>query len=163
MKIEKKEQSVIEIQEEVKISQDGKDLILEKGDKIEILKERDYDFDLKELLESVDFSYLLRSLNSLRIPVKEISAEVNRRAESFYASGGKFFGRELGIFMNAVKEVELETFNSTVKYDKDGRLVWWATWALTYTILDGGTNGMTFLTTWYYFDDMTWVERKVGR
>jgi hypothetical protein len=34
-----KDEQIIEIQEDVKISQDGKTIILEKGDKIEILKE----------------------------------------------------------------------------------------------------------------------------
>jgi hypothetical protein len=41
MKIENKK-NVIEIQDEVKISQEGKDLILEKGDKIKVLKEAKY-------------------------------------------------------------------------------------------------------------------------
>jgi hypothetical protein len=39
MKIKKKEENIIEIQEEVKISQEDKDIILEKGDRIKVLKE----------------------------------------------------------------------------------------------------------------------------
>lgn len=39
MKIEKKKENIVEIQEEVRISQDDRELILEKGDRIEILKD----------------------------------------------------------------------------------------------------------------------------
>ena len=41
MKTEKKSK-IIEIKEEIAIEQDGKKIILEKGDKIEILKEEEY-------------------------------------------------------------------------------------------------------------------------
>lgn len=41
MKTEKKS-NIIEIKEEIAIEQDGKKIILEKGDKIEILKEEEY-------------------------------------------------------------------------------------------------------------------------
>ena len=75
MKIEKKKnENVIEIQEELKVSQGDQDLILEKGDKIEILKE-DYTLSWREFLKS---EYLNKSNFSefvFEIPYQKIRLE----------------------------------------------------------------------------------------
>jgi hypothetical protein len=50
------ESKVIEIQDEIKIVQDGKDLILEKGDKIKIL-EFDMDIEINKILDEIERIY----------------------------------------------------------------------------------------------------------
>jgi hypothetical protein len=74
MKTEKKE-NVIEIQDEVKISQEGKDLILEKGDKIRVLKE-DTTMTWKEFVSSGKLEFnSIREFNLEIIPFNKIRME----------------------------------------------------------------------------------------
>ena len=56
MKIEKRKE-IVEIQEEVKIAQDDHELILEKGDKIEILKEARYPISWNDQVDFRDEVY----------------------------------------------------------------------------------------------------------
>jgi hypothetical protein len=57
MKIEKKKEHIVEIKEEVKIPQGEHEIILEKGDKIEILKEARYPISWNDQVDFRDEVY----------------------------------------------------------------------------------------------------------
>lgn len=165
MKIEKKKNEVVEIQEEVRIPQGDQELILEKGDRIKVLSKEKIneqeDYDVNELVKMIDYPWLIKYFNKLNIPVKNIKAEVYRNY--IKAEAGTFFGRELGIFRYAFKEAKLRVFSDGISENEQGHLTLWQSWTLEYTTLDGGKNGVSFIDTWYDFVTNTWQTEMRGR
>jgi hypothetical protein len=89
---EMRKENVIEIQEEVKISQDGKDIILEKGDKIGLLpkKESDGTGVLKQCL---------------KIYINDVPSGSNRSMVPFF-SGAKFGADLVSLSKFMIKDYE---------------------------------------------------------
>lgn len=157
----------IELEEPMVIPQDGYnyDIVLEKGDRIKILSKEKIneqeDYGVNELVKMIDYTWLIKYFNGLGIPVKNIKAEVYKNY--IKADAGTFFGRELGIFRYALKEANLRVFNVGLSEDVHGHLILWQSWTLECTTLDGGTNGFSFIDTWYDFVTNTWTYRIEGK
>lgn len=157
----------IELEEPMVIPQEdySYNIVLEKGDRIKVLSKEKIneqeDYDVNELVKMIDYTWLIKYFNERNIPVKNIKAEVYRNC--IIAEAGTFFGRELGIFRYALKEVKLIVFNFGLSENKLGHLTLWQSWTLEYTTLDGGTNGVSFIDTWYDFVTNTWQTRMKGR
>jgi hypothetical protein len=155
----------IELEEPMVIPQEDYNIVLEKGDKIKVLSKEKIneqeDYDVNELVKMIDYTWLIKYFNELNIPVKNIKTEVYRNY--IKAEAGTFFGNELGIFRYALKEAKLSVFNVGLSKNKQGHLTLWYSWTLEYTTLDGGTNGVSFIDTWYDFVTNTWQTKMKGR
>lgn len=118
-------------------------------------------FDLAEQLKSVDFQPVIKKLNDMGIPVKKFEPYLIRGRIS--VEGNVFTGRDLGMFAAALKEARIQTFNSVTDKNNQGDYIWWATWDIRYAKIDGGTNGLAVLSTWYNFTNKTWEMRQEGQ
>lgn len=155
---------VIEITEDVALQ--GLGITLERGDRIEVLKEAMDPKELVDLSYSIDFKDLISHLNYLGIPVKKINivkAEVTRGYSIIKCEGDTTYsGKQLGVFSNVLKSAKLTNFNTDVSIDNNGKIVWWSTWVLEYTHIGGGFNSATFMTSWYHFDTKEWEYKIQG-
>lgn len=141
---------MITVKKDIKIPESN--YVLEKGDRIEILKESDVQ-DAEIVVDLIDWDPLIKKISSL-LGMKFKIEEVRVRKNQYIKVAGPYItGKDLGVFYAAVSSCRVETFNTELS-SKDP--IWWATWSLRYENKDGGSNGMNFLTTWYNYADNTW-------
>ena len=99
---------IMEIQEEVRLPQGDSELVLEKGDRIQVVKEGVYS---PEWINSIDFSNLIYTLQGMRIPVDSIMfTEESQYKDKYFAEvEPRFFSiKDLGVFSNALKSARLK-------------------------------------------------------
>lgn len=155
-----KNTNIITIEEAVSINQEDKKIILEAGDRIEILHE---DYSIKDIIDKVneiDLSELLKEINRQSIPIKKLvinDVRDIRGSVTIDCDGDPIFkGKDLGIFVGTIKQAQVTNFNSAVS-SKNGELIWWSTWVLEYIHYSGGSNSSQFLISWYNFETKKWV------
>jgi hypothetical protein len=153
MKIENKK-NVIEIQDEVKISQEGKDVILERGDKIKILEDDMTYEQAMDLKNSINLNGLQTKMRTIGIKTPSIDIDVVK-----YRSGPRlvctisgFSNQDIGIFSSVLKNVVVR---SDSRFNREENS-WYSNWEIRYDLIDGGSNGITLFRSLYDFNRGTW-------
>jgi len=121
-------------------------------------KEDKFQYLTDEAIKSVDTKALESEISSmLKIPVT-IKLSIAGLSNRLRIEGeSQEIVNKTGIFKAVLKTCKVETFNTDMSSEEDG--VWWATWSLRYQNKDGGSNGMTFLNSWYNFNTKKWIFR----
>lgn len=66
-----------------------------------------------------------------------------------------------GILKKFYATSKVETFNSSVKKESNGDIVWWMTLDFAFSYRNGGSNGVLLLSAWYNLNTKKWKFRPI--
>ena len=122
-------------------------------------------YDVAWYNQNIDFGPLNKKLSDLLgIPIN-IQADSFDKGKYLFASHNKEENlvKHSGIFKSVFNGAILCSYgNSLTKNAEDGTVRWWASWHLSYSHIEGGSNGAELMTSWYNFDTKKWVFRVNG-
>lgn len=122
------------------LSWEEKEKIINKA-KEDLLKE----IDLEPLYEEIRKT-IYETTIAHEVSIKFTSKIIDGRCGKYIEIQSEELIYKVGIMAAALKSVRLETFNSSLEFDKETlKAYWWGSISFRYEIANGGSNGMHVL------------------